>query len=167
MHTLTNQTIELEDLLGIAARRLTDQLQEVSDWEMRFRILDAFIIDRVARARPGSPAIDWAWKRLSETSGLIDVRTLASGIGWSRKHLISRFRHEIGLPPKTVARIVRFSRVTEMLAQNDVIRWIEIAQSCGYYDQAHLIRDFREFAGSTPGEYLDRILPDGGGIAGF
>ena len=97
MHTLTNQTIELEDILGIAARSLTAQLQEASNWAMRFRILDSFITDRVALARPGSPAIDWAWKRLSETSGLIDVGTLTSKIGWSHKHLISMFRHEIGL----------------------------------------------------------------------
>ncbi len=166
MHSLANCAIELEDVLGITARRLATRMQEALDWHAHFRLLDDFLIDRLARATSPSPGICWAWRRLNETGGLIGARTLAAELGCSNKHLITRFRREIGLPPKAVARIIRFSRVAEALKQNPFIHWAQIAHHCGYYDQAHLIRDFREFAGSTPGEYLGRILPDGGGIAG-
>jgi AraC-like DNA-binding protein len=167
MNTLVNQTIELEDVLGHCAPRLTARLQNAADWETRFRLLDAFIADRVAKARPVSPAIGWAWRQLEDSGGLIDVRYLASELRCSHKHLITLFRREIGLPPKMLARIIRFNEVVTALKATDTPRWTEIAYRCGYYDQAHLIRDFREFAGSTPSEFLGRILPDGGGVAGF
>jgi AraC-like DNA-binding protein len=166
MHSLANCVIELEDVLGITARHLAERMQDVSDWESRFQILDAFIALRLAKAKSPPPGICWAWRQLNETGGLIGARSLAAELGCSHKHLITQFRREIGLPPKTLARILRFSRVTEALSRNRVESWAQIAHLCGYYDQAHLIRDFREFAGSTPGEYLGRVLPDGGGIAG-
>jgi AraC-like DNA-binding protein len=166
MHSLTNCVIELEDLLGPSAQHLVDRMQDVADWEVRFQILDAFIADRLEKAKPVSPGIRWAWRQLKQTGGLIGAGKLADEIGCSHKHLITQFRREIGLPPKALARIIRFSRVTKALGQNHVDSWIQIAQECGYYDQAHLIRDFRDFAGSTPGEYLGRLLPDGGGVAG-
>ena len=166
MNTLANCAIELEDVIGITARRLATRMQEAFDWHARFCMLDEFLIDRLGRTIPPSPGIVWAWRRLNETGGMISARSLAAELGCSNKHLITRFRREIGLPPKAVARIIRFSRVAEALKQNQVNHWARIAQHCGYFDQAHLIRDFREFAGSTPGEYLGRVLPDGGGIAG-
>jgi AraC-like DNA-binding protein len=166
MRTLSNQVFELDDVLGPTARRLISQMQDASTWAARFEILDSFILARVDHAAPSSPDLRWAWRKLNESGGLIDIGTLASELCCSRKHLITRFRHEIGLPPKTLARIIRFGRVTETLKENEVKNWVEIANACGYYDQAHLIRDFREFAGSTPTEYLGRILPDGGGLSG-
>jgi len=70
----------------------------------------------------------------------------------------------VGLPPKTVGRILRFDRVAQQLLEVDAPRLAEVAYDCGYYDQAHLNRDFRDFAGTTPGDYLTRRLPDGGGV---
>jgi AraC-like DNA-binding protein len=166
MNSVVNQVIELEDVLGSTVRSLIAQLQDDSDWESRFAMLDLFIANRVAQAKPPSTGICWAWRQLIETGGLIGAGALAAELGCSHKHLITQFRREIGLPPKTLARIVRFSRVADILKRNEVASWVEIAYRCGYYDQAHLIRDFREFAGSTPGEYVGRILPDGGGVAG-
>jgi AraC-like DNA-binding protein len=166
MHSLANSVIELEDVIGITARHLTERMQDVSDWGSRFQILDEFIANRLARSTGPSPGICWAWRQLNETGGLIGARALASELGCSHKHLITRFRREIGLPPKVMARIIRFSRVTGLLKTNQVNNWVRIANQCGYYDQAHLIRDFREFAGSTPGEFLGRMLPDGGGVSG-
>jgi AraC-like DNA-binding protein len=164
MHTLANRVIELGDILGTTARSLTAQLQDAPDWETRFGILDAFIANRVVSAKSPSPGIRWAWRQLNETGGLIDIGALATELNCSHKHLITQFRRELGLPPKTLARIVRFSRVARLLKRNHVTNWIAIAHQCGYYDQAHLIRDFREFAGSTPSEHVGRILPDGGGV---
>jgi AraC-like DNA-binding protein len=70
------------------------------------------------------------------------------------------------MPPKALARILRFDRVAERLLAVTEPRLAEVAYDCGYYDQAHLNRDFREFARTTPSAYLARRLPDGGGVTG-
>ena len=79
--------------------------------------------------------------------------------------LLVRFGEQLGLSPKTYARVLRFEHAVERLGRDDGARFAEIAQDCGYYDQAHLNRDFREFAGTSPGDYVGRLLPDGGGVA--
>jgi AraC-like DNA-binding protein len=68
------------------------------------------------------------------------------------------------VPPKTLARILRFEHALALLRRDDGARFAEIAERCGYYDQAHMNRDFRAFAGASPSEFLARRLPDGGGV---
>jgi AraC-like DNA-binding protein len=160
MHALTNGVVELEDILGAAARRLTARLQEAAGWEARFATLDAFIAERFDNARAVSPAVAWAWHALHKTGGCVAIGTLAGELGWSRKRLIAAFREAVGLSPKLLARIVRFQCAIRRLDRREEPRWTDIAHDCGYYDQAHFIKDFRAFAGSTPSEYLRRRLPD-------
>jgi AraC-like DNA-binding protein len=162
---LVNRVIDLDDLLGPVVKRLAAQLAEAPGWSARFAILDRFILARLADARPVAPFVAWAWQQLAESDGARPIGALAAEIGCSRKHLIHGFREELGLPPKTVARILRFQRATDLIKRGKGVRWAEIALACGYYDQAHLIRDFREFADSTPREFLRRHLPDSGGVA--
>jgi len=69
----------------------------------------------------------------------------------------------VGVPPKLLA---RFHRARRLLERDDGRRWAEIAADCGYADQAHLNRDFRQFAGASPTELLARRLPDGLGWSG-
>ena len=83
------------------------------------------------------------------------LNDIAAGVGWSRQHLGQRFRAEFGLSPKLVARVIRFERATRML--RSVPSFVSIAQTataCGYYDQAHLNRDFIELAGCSPTRWL-------------
>ena len=72
------------------------------------------------------------------------------------------FREFTGLSPKTLARILRFNRAVAMLNRISEPRWTEIALTSGYYDQAHLIRDFVQFSGSTPRDFVARQLPGRG-----
>lgn len=160
MHTLANRMVALDDILGSPARQVTDQLQEAPDWESRFGILDSVIATRLAQARmpSGSAAVTWAWNQLYQHNGQITISTLAAELGCSRKHLIALFHEQIGLATKMVARIIRFRHAVRLLDRDSELNWVQIAHDCGYYDQAHLIRDFRQFSGSTPGEFLHRRL---------
>ena len=68
------------------------------------------------------------------------------------------------MTPKLLARILRFQHAIGLIGSGS--GWAEVAATCGYYDQAHLIRDFNQFAGAAPGEFARRRLPDGGGVVG-
>lgn len=180
MHELTNRVIELDDLLGAEGGLLVEKLHDAPDWEVRFRLLDRALERRLDGARPASPDVAWAWKRLIQSGGRLPVGELCEGLGCSRKHIVRRFNEQIGLAPKTFARVLRFQRAVQMLGHRDGPSWIderergaargmsagEIALECGYFDQAHMNRDFRQLAGVSPGELSASLLPDGGGLAG-
>jgi AraC-like DNA-binding protein len=166
MHELSSKLVlPLEDVLGAAAGDLVERLACAPGWGARFAILDRFILGRVERARRPSPDVEWAWLRLRATGGLLPVGELARELGCSRRHLIGRFREQVGPAPKTAARLVRFQRTVRLLERNGGGRFAEIAQRCGYYDQAHMNREFRELAGTAPGDFVARLLPDGLGVA--
>jgi AraC-like DNA-binding protein len=161
-----NRVIELDDLLGPDAERLTARLYEAASWEARFALLDAILSERLDSARAPRPGVAWAWRSLVDSAGRIPIGALASELGWSHRRLTTRFREEVGVAPKLFARILRFERALGLLKRDDGRGFAEIAYSCGYADQAHFNRDFRSFAGSPPSDFLGRRLPDSSGFAG-
>ena len=84
-----------------------------------------------------------------QAGGLLGVRHLADRIGLSSRQFERRFRSAVGISPKLFCRMQRFQRVFPAM-ENTQSQWVDAAVNCGYYDQAHLIRDFREFSGTTP-----------------
>jgi hypothetical protein len=82
----------------------------------------------------------------------------------ARFDLLARFREQVGLPPKTVARLLRFADVRQRI-ERDPGGWADIAFAAGYADQSHLIREFQQLAGTTPTDFVARLMP-GGGLVG-
>jgi AraC-like DNA-binding protein len=160
MHELTGRVVPLDAVLQRGT--LIEQLAEAPGWEARFALLDAELSRRLDATLPPHPAVHAAYARLAATRGAVPVGVLAEEIGWSRRHLAARFRDEVGVSPKALARLLRFEHALELLGSRGLA---ELAYECGFYDQAHLNRDFREFAGATPGELLARRLPAAGGVA--
>jgi transcriptional regulator GlxA family with amidase domain len=118
---------------------------------------------RLANTEPAPPAIEWSWARLRRSHGRASITGLAEELGWTHRRLIARFREQIGLPPKALARVIRFTRAVELLG-GPRAGLAAVAYDCGYFDQAHMNRDFRELAGTTPATLVARRT-DGGGVA--
>jgi AraC-like DNA-binding protein len=148
MTELTDRMVPLDDLLGAGGAALHDALGNARDWEVRFDIAEAFVLERLAGSQAPSPEIAWALDRIAATGGQARIAAIAQGIGWSRKHLARRFAEDVGLAPKSVSRIVRLNRA--IAAARDGRGWAGIAADCGYADQAHMVREFRELAGTSP-----------------
>jgi AraC-like DNA-binding protein len=144
---LARGQVPLEDVLDEPS--LADRLNDAADWPARFRLLDEVLARRM-RSAPGKSSVTWAWERLVEAHGDLPVRALADELGWSRKRLVARFRDEIGLPPKTAARLLRFEHARGLAERVKAPDWARIAVGTGYYDQSHLINEFRSFTGRTP-----------------
>jgi AraC-like DNA-binding protein len=148
MTELTNKMVALDDVLGSEGTALRDELGNAPDRETRFDLVEAFILQKLAGADTPSAEIVWAFDRITGTGGQARVASIAQGIGWSRKHLARRFAEEVGLGPKSVSRIARLNRAVAAARNGD--GWAGIAAECGYADQAHLVREFRELAGASP-----------------
>jgi AraC-like DNA-binding protein len=148
LHELANRTVPLEEVLDEPF--LVERLATAPDWNARFGLLDALLARRLRGSQP-SPEVAWAWRRLRATHGRLPVRALTEELGWSRKRIVARFRQEIGLPPKAVDRLLRFERARELA---ETVPWAEITFECGFYDQSHLISEFRRISGRTPETFL-------------
>jgi AraC-like DNA-binding protein len=154
------QVIDLADLLGARGRDLPERLIEAPGWADRFRIVDEVLIgalrDETATGeRHGPPPeVTYAWQRLVRGDGALRVDDLAAEVGWSRRHFTEMFRRVIGLPPRQMARVLRFERSKLRLSAPDRASFATIAADCGFYDQAHMNREWRDLAGCSPGQWL-------------
>jgi AraC-like DNA-binding protein len=147
---LTAGIVDLVDLLGAAGRALPDRLASAADWRSRFRLLDATLLS-VARPDAAPPGeVVHAWRRIVSAPQRAVVAELAAEVGWSRRHLTEVFHREVGLPPRQFLRVLRFERSTVALARRPSTPLVELAHRLGYYDQAHLYREWRQLAGCSP-----------------
>jgi AraC-like DNA-binding protein len=149
MSEMGGSMVGVEDIVGADARRLSDQVRAARTWEERGRLLDDFLLDRAERGPQPSPEVSHAWQLLVRSDGRSTIRDIARQVGWSHKHLITRFKQQVGVTPRLAARLLRLSVVWRHI--DDEQSWVRIAAESGYADQAHLIREFRRFTGTTPG----------------
>jgi len=154
-------------VFGGAGRELEDRLAGARSDRGRIALVESFLLRRLAAAPIRSPGLPRSSNRglggrdrpvaLAVSRMLrarrFPVSRLARDCGWSPRQLERRFRAETGLSPRLLARIIRFQRVFRELGSG-ARDWVSVALDCGYADQAHLIRDFREFSGETPAAFV-------------
>jgi len=157
MDQLLNRWVDLNDIDSVLARRIEGGAYEPAGWNNLFDFMDALIADRLAASRISAPGVLWAWKALRKAGGSVSIDSLADHLDWSHRRLLAGFREHVGLLPKATAEVVRFNRVLRMSRTGSRINWARVAQDCGYYDQAHMIREFKSFAGGTMKELKSLI----------
>jgi AraC-like DNA-binding protein len=193
---LATLDVEGDEVLGRFAAELQDRVRAAGTWTGRFAALDGLLAARagLTRLRPEggpvllprrtgpmderaliAPEVTYAWRTLLASRGAVSVADLAGETGWSSRHLDNRFRSEIGLTPKAAARVIRFDRARRMLMRRihdgGPPALADLAAAGGYYDQAHLAREFRGLAGCPPSRWLAEEFrnvqaPDPGGREG-
>lgn len=141
--------VDLGELFGLDGRYLVERVARAPGWRERIDLVEAFLLARLVRGQPAAPEIAFALSALARSRGTVGITALAREIGWSRKTLTMRFHHTLGLPPKPVARILRFQHAARQ-GRAGTPDWAEIALEAGYADQAHLTREFRALAGMPP-----------------
>ncbi|OCC00612.1 hypothetical protein BA190_32975 [Labrys sp. WJW] len=150
MSEFTDRMVALDDLEDRDVGRFAQHLGELNAWEARLDLAEHFVETRLTQADHARADIGWAFSELMRKGGAVRVGALARHLEWSRRRLIAGFREEIGLPPKAVARIIRFNAAQALAASSTAAGWADIAAACGYADQAHLTREFAALAGCPP-----------------
>jgi AraC-like DNA-binding protein len=164
MQEVTNRVVELAALSCDLERKLLSRMDEAHSLPslgLKIAMLEALLAEMVRDSKHDSRLLALA-ANIVDRGGQVTVDQLAVDVGLSSRQLERRFLSEVGIGPKLLCRILRFQQVFRAVEQNDPgssarqmpwgggTRWAAVAADCGYYDQAHLIRDFQQFARQTP-----------------
>ena len=146
----------LEALWGTKADELRNRLLGAATLEARFRVLEQALLERATWPSRHHPATALALEEFLSVPQARTVSEVTARVGLSQRRFIRVFDEEVGLTPKLFCRVRRFQEVLRFIEKSQRVEWGEVALACGYFDQAHLINDFRQFAGLSPAAYLAR-----------
>ena len=150
-HELSNARIDFQLLIGEDAARLMDGLMRTASAMEKLHFVDALLCQR--RLCAIHPAVAWAAEQITRYPAMTRIALLAEEAGLSERRLGELFSSQIGINPKGFARLRRFQTVLSCVHTARQPDWCDLAMKTGYADQAHLIREFREFSGLSPTAY--------------
>ncbi len=153
---LADTHVDLETLWGSSAARLRNRLSEARTSADRFQLLQEALLSRLCYGVEKHYAVSAALEMFGRNRGGPMVREAAKYLGLSQRRFIQVFKAEVGMPPKLFSRIQRFQQTRTFIQQNASPNWAALALDLGYFDQSHLIREFLEFSGLSPTNYLNR-----------
>jgi len=149
---LLNQIVPLSDVWG-CSDSLYNQLMSTVDVAERFRILETTLLTQLNHQRERHYAVEYALSALTAPVQQVSIADVQADVALSPPRFIQVFRDEVGFTPKLFSRLQRFHQVLDAVAGVDIVDWADLALRFGYYDQSHLINDFRKFAGISPTDY--------------
>jgi AraC-like DNA-binding protein len=149
MQEMLNGGFDAVDFFDTGIKELQDQLQEISGLLEGKMLVERFLLTRVHRFRDELP-FDKALAVLLQANGMISIEHTASLACLSLKQFERKCKEGIGMNPKLYARILKFSKAYRLRETFGSLPWIQIAHEAGYFDQMHMIRDFKVFAGVNP-----------------
>ncbi|MEQ1923632.1 MAG: helix-turn-helix domain-containing protein [Pyrinomonadaceae bacterium] len=155
MFEIRDQIIDLRDVIGSVEVELFEKLAAAVGSHERIAVFEKYLI--TLDVRPINTELSECVSILRSTNGAKQIAHCAADLSWSERRLERTFNEQIGLSPKLFARILRFQSLLAS-ADKDKSALLDHAFAAGYYDQSHMIRDFRIFTGVTPMEYFGRDL---------
>ncbi|MGJ7907799.1 DUF6597 domain-containing transcriptional factor [Actinopolyspora sp. H202] len=155
LHELRERHVPLEALWGADAELVRERVLAAPDTGSRLRTLESVLHERLSRrAELAHPVAVAATACLSDAAGSRRIGRLGERLGWTARRVEQVFRTDVGLSPKAYQRLWRFRTALEDIDEAARLGWSAFAAAHGYYDQAHLIREFRSHCGLPPTEYL-------------
>ncbi|MEO6612754.1 MAG: helix-turn-helix domain-containing protein [Chitinophagaceae bacterium] len=157
MNELFDRGFDALDFFGVEMKIINEQLRNISNLEAGKIIVEKFLLNKVASLKEILP-LDYAMRILLNNNGNMPIDKIASLSCLSIKQFERKCQERIGMNPKMYARILRFSKAYRMHETFPELSWIKIAYEAGYFDQMHMIRDFKVFAGVNPSVIKQQLL---------
>lgn len=155
MDALSDRVAPLEAAWGPIAAELEERVCAAKTDHERIRLLQMALMSRREQAASNfDNVVSSCVSRAASAGGTLSMDQLIAVSGMSGRQLERRFHRVVGITPKFLCRIMRFRRIFDIVERHDSIDWRSAALACGYYDQAHLIRDFRAFADRSPAAFI-------------
>lgn len=155
---ISDQVLNFRDIAESESIQLQEQILNALTHDEQMLILENFLIGRMEKQNPklNDSFVLQACRYIVQSGGEYTVNDLVKLTGTSERQLERRFKSEVGLSPKMLLRIARFQRFLSMSGSGKITSLTDAALVCGYYDQAHFIRDFHAFSGVSPTAYLSQ-----------
>lgn len=152
---LTDRVVALHEVWDSLSKELRPRILEGSDDRQRINFVETLLLTIVGKhdMQPDT-RIKNAVNCIAFNQGLISIEELTRQVGLGRRQLERKFAIHVGVSPKLYTRIVRFQRIFDLVQRAERYEWPDVSLDCGYYDQSHLIRDFKAFSGRTPDDYF-------------
>ena len=145
----------VDEIFGSRGKELEDAINTSPGHPEMAAAFESFVRSALTRNKRRTDGARVACDMIGRRNGAISVRSVAAELGRSERSLERDFREHVGLSPKVFARIIRFQNAVRRIENATDQKMIEAALASGYFDQPHMIRDFREFAGKSPLEYFN------------
>jgi AraC-like DNA-binding protein len=150
-----NKSRDANQFLGKQIQEIARQLSETGLSE-KIELLDTWLIAHLQKERKTDRNIDEAIRLIERRKGNISIRELEQETFTTKRTLERRFQEQVGLQPKTFARLVRFNEVIRFVEANLNLKWRQLADKFGYYDQSHFIHEFKTLTGTVPHDFPTR-----------
>ena len=154
LHELVDDTFSLDDVVKIDARSLVEKIRWLSTDLDQFAMLEGFLMKHFSYQ--SRDELEYTVKEIVANNGNLKVQGLYDQLGRASKNFLCEFKQRVGLTPKKLSDIYRFKRVINIAKSSTADKgdWQTILFECGYYDQAHFIREFKRYAATTPSKYF-------------
>lgn len=154
MYGFTGERISFHEIDKKEGKTLQYRIDEAKDAQERIALIEDYFIDLLASTKFATPEIIVAANTILDKKGQLNVLELLESLPMSRRSFERKFLNEVGLSPKTYAKIRRFGHTCKLMAGKRDVNLMDVLFEGGYYDQSHFIKDFKYFSGRTPKTYV-------------
>ncbi len=154
VYELTNSVIELDEIWNSRFLSIRDELMNQPSPEHKIAVIEKFLFNIARNYLEINKSVEFGISKIHSIPAVAKINEITNQSGYSHKHFISLFEKFVGVSPKYYLRVVKFQKAIQSIENKKSICWTEIANDCGYYDQAHFINEFKKFSALNPTEYL-------------
>lgn len=155
-HEFARRVVNLNDLTPLLGGSLPDRLGEAPSWADRITLVEQALLSVLDAGPKPEALVAWMWNRIRDCGGRTWIDELVTQTGRSHRHATTRFRSQVGLPPKAAAGVVRFERAAAEIGLRPLA---ELAAEHGFADQSRLTREVPRYSGEPPREFLAARRP--------
>lgn len=156
--SFTGRTLSVAEIWGDEGRRLEKEMAACNSYEQQIALLEAFLLNKRNALKIDNAPVEYCVDAILENVGNVSIEQLAGELSISKRQLERRFTAAVGISPKLLARIIRFQNILQLIENKELKNFTTVAYEGGFYDQAHFIKDFKDFTGLNPKQYFSENL---------
>lgn len=156
--SFTGTTLTVQEIWGEEGKILEAEMMACTNYAQRIALLETFLLRQRQALKVDNVPVEYCVDTMIENTGNSNIEQLSAKLGMSKRQLERRFTAAVGISPKLFARIIRFQNILQLIENKEFKSFTTVAYEGGFYDQAHFIKDFKDFTGFNPKQYFSENL---------